>query len=586
MSSILEADTLLAFDVGNANTRVSLFDVVDGRYRLVATGRASSTARAPLFDVGEGVRMALDEIHDITGRRLIDEAETLIMPMTASGAGVDLCVATSSAGPKVRTVLVGLMPGVSVESAERLATSTYLDVVAEIGLLDKRQEDEQIDLILNAQPDLIVISGGTDGGATESVLNMVDTVNMAVHLIPDNLRPQVVFAGNRTLSADVRERFGDRFPITLVPNVRPRLDQEDLGPARLQLGEVIGEARSRRVVGFDELMEWTGGQLMLTADAIGRVVRYLSKVYDPDKGVLGIDLGASYTTIAAGFDGDLNLSVHSDLGLGTSMAGLLKGSDPDKVLRWLPIELSTTELRDYILNKTLNPETIPVTTRDLHIEYAIARQLIRSALFDARTRWPKGKDVESTLLVPLFEPILASGGVLSRAPRPGYAALTLLDAIQPIGITTLVLDPYSLMPALGAASAILPMVTVQVLESGSFISLGTVVSPVGRGRHGKPAVHVILEREATGEKLEGRVNFGQLVVLPLPQGEYGRLTLRPERGFDVGFGGSGRAGALRVAGGALGLIVDARGRPIELPSNPTTRREVNQKWLWDIGAVE
>jgi hypothetical protein len=75
-------------------------------------------------------------------------------------------------------------------------------------------------------------------------------------------------------------------------------------------------------------------------------------------------------------------------------------------------------------------------------------------------------------------------------------------------------------------------------------------------------------------------------VLPLGLGEHGRLTLRPERGFDVGFGGAGKAGALRVAGGAVGLMIDARGRPLRLPADPAQAQEMNQKWLWDIGALE
>jgi len=125
-----------------------------------------------------------------------------------------------------------------------------------------------------------------------------------------------------------------------------------------------------------------------------------------------------------------------------------------------------------------------------------------------------------------------------------------------------------------------------VLESGGFASLGTFVSPVGHGRRGRPVLRLRLDREGKGDSLEGEVRYGQLVSVPLAQGEYARLTLRPERGFDLGFGGPGRAGVLRVAGGALGLVVDARGRPLQVPSDPGKRRELNQKWLWDIGGLE
>ena len=582
MSTILEADTLLAVDVGTVNTRVSLFDVVDGRYRMVATGRASSTAGAPVFDVREGMHVALDEVSEITGRPFFDESDALVMPTTNSGAGVDAFVSTASAGPHVRTVLVGLMPGVSMESARRLASSTYLNVVEEIGLMDERREAELVDAMLDAKPDLILMVGGTDSGATASVIRQIETVSLATSLLPTVERPALVFAGNTSLGAAAVEHFQDISKVEIVSNIRPDLEHEELGPARLKLAEIVNQLRSKRIAGFEDLNGWSGGYMMLTADAFGRVVRYLSQVYDPDKGVLGIDVGASHVTIAAAFDGVLNNKVHSDLGLGNSLPGLLRYASVADVSRWLPTEVPDAEVRDYIFNKAIYPGTIPAELTDLHIEYALLRELVRAGLSLSRSDWAVGAGSE---LMPPLEPIIATGGAIARAPRPGYAALALLDAVQPRGITTLVLDPYNLVPAVGAAAGLLPMITVQVLESGSFVSLGTVVSPVGRGREGKPVLRIRIEPESGGEPIEGIVRYGQLVLLPLRQGEHARMTLRPEKGFDVGFGGRGKAGALRVAGGALGVIIDARGRPLELSNDPAHRRELNQKWLYDIGAM-
>ena len=586
MSALIDAETLLAVDVGSVNTRASLFDVVDGRYRLVATAKAPSTSDAPLYDISEGVRMALDRVQDITGRRLVDESELLIMPVTPQGSGIDIFVATTSAGPKVRTVLVGLMPGVSVDSAKRLASSTYTNVVAEIGLMDKRKDAEKIDLILAAKPDLILVTGGTDGGATESVLQLVDLVGVAAEQISPVERPRIVYAGNRSLSASVVEQFGDRFHVDLSPNVRPSLGIEDLGQARLHLSEAISEVRSMRVSGFDELNHWSGGNLLLSADAFGRVIKYLSRIYEPEKGVLGVDVGANQITIAAAFEGDLRLTVNTDIGLGRSLPKILEENGLNRIMRWLPIEITPTRVQDYVFNKSLNPSVVPAESEELHIEFALARELIRSALERARAGWPRGKNLQSTWLLPPIEPIIACGEVLARAPRPGYVALTLLDALEPTGISTLVLDPHSLTSSLGAAAGPLPLVTVHVLESGSYVSLGTIVSPVGRSRPGRRIMRVQLEREQVGEDMVGEVRMGQLLTLPLKQGENARLTLRPEKGIDVGFGGPGKAGALRVAGGALGLIIDARGRPLSIPKDPAQRRELNEKWLWDIGALK
>jgi hypothetical protein len=586
MSSMMDAETLLAVDVGSVNTRANLFDVVDGRYRLVATGRAPSTAGRPLFDIGEGVRIAMDQVQAITGRKLFDESETLIVPATSDGRGIDVFVATASAGPSVRTVLVGLMPGVSLESARRLASATYLQVVEEVSLTDQRRDGEKIDVILEARPDLILITGGTDGGATESVLRMVGVVSAATGLVSDEARPHVVFAGNRELSASVAESFSQGNSPVLTPNIRPSLEHEDLTQARLRLAEIIADTRASHIHGFEELKQWAGGYLMLSADSFGRIIRYLSQIYDPDKGVLGIDLGASHTVVAAAFAGDLRMSVRSDLGLGSASPGVLKHSSAEQIARWLPFEMNLGRLRDYIFNKAAHPRTVPADVEDLHVEYALAREMIRASLNRARLGWPEGKGGRESWLMPALEPIIASGGALARTPRAGYAALILLDALQPTGISTLVLDPYSLTPSLGAAAGPLPMAAVQVLASGGYVSLGTVVSPVGRSRVGRPVLKLRLEREEGGERSEGEVRAGQLVVLPLGQGEHGKLTLRPEHGFDVGFGGPGRAGALRVAGGAVGLIIDARGRPLALARDAGRRRDLNQKWLWDIGALQ
>jgi hypothetical protein len=586
MSSIIDAETLLAVDIGNVNTRANLFDVVEGRYRLFTTGRAPSTAGYPIFDVGEGVRMALEQVEEITGRQLLDETESLIMPVTNAGNGVDLFVATSSAGPPISTVMVGLMPGVSLESVRRLAVSSYLKIVEEIGLMDRRREEERIDLIVKARPDLILIAGGTDGGASVSVLQQIDTVALATQLLTAGSAPKVIFAGNRRLSAAVSERFNERAEVKLAPNIRPRLGQEDLGPAREAVSQAISEIRAPHVSGFEELEQWSGESYMLTCNAFGRVVRYLSQIYGPEKGVLGLDVGASQVTLGAAFQGSLQLSVFSDLGLGASLPGLLKHSSLEEIMGWLPIQIPPDFIQDYIYNKSLNPGTIATEEEEVLLEYVLARELIRTALQRSKDSWPERRDGYRGWPLPPLEPIMASGAVLARTTRPGFVAMILLDAIQPVGITTLVLDPHNIAPALGAAAKALPILTVQVLESNNFVGLGTVVAPVGRARLGRRVMRVRLEVEGGEREMAGEVRMGQLVVLPLAQGEQGRLTLRPERGIDVGFGGPGRAGTLRVAGGAVGLMIDARGRPLQFPRDAGRRRELNQKWLWDIGAME
>jgi hypothetical protein len=40
---------------------------------------------------------------------------------------------------------------------------------------------------------------------------------------------------------------------------------------------------------------------------------------------------------------------------------------------------------------------------------------------------------------------------------------------------------------------------------------------------------------------------------------------------------------MQVTGGALGIVFDGRGRPLDMPSDPVRRRELIKKWNWTLG---
>src|SRR5512141_2338555 len=107
--SLVEGDSLLAVDIGGANTRAVFFDVVEGEYRFIASSSAPSTAEAPIKDVSEGVRNAIAGLQSVTGRTFLNGDRRLITPSQADGTGVDAFVATMSAGPALKTVVVGLL---------------------------------------------------------------------------------------------------------------------------------------------------------------------------------------------------------------------------------------------------------------------------------------------------------------------------------------------------------------------------------------------------------------------------------------------------------------------------------------------
>src|SRR5512145_1025204 len=120
-TSLVQNESILAIEVGAAVTRAVLFDVVEGQYRFVAAGQARTTAEAPFKDVGIGVREAINHLQQVTGSKILAPDNNLITPSQGDGSGVDAVVATISAGPAVKTVIMGLLNDVSLQSARRLA---------------------------------------------------------------------------------------------------------------------------------------------------------------------------------------------------------------------------------------------------------------------------------------------------------------------------------------------------------------------------------------------------------------------------------------------------------------------------------
>lgn len=582
-TSLIDADSLLAIDVGAVTTRALLFDVVDGRYRFLGCGAAPSTAGAPFHDIGEGVRRAIDQLQSISGHTLVGANEQLITPANAAGEGVDTFAATISAGAPLKVLAAGLLEDVSLGSARRLANATYSGAIETISLNDRRKPEARIDAILRQRPNLIVMAGGTENGASQSVLKLLESIGLACYLMPESFRPELLYAGNGALHDEVEARLSKVTNLHFAQNIRPQLDTEQIEAAQARLSEIYSSIRVRQIPGVKELDEWARGGLMPTAAAFGRIIRFLSQSHVSKKGVLGVDIGASAVTLAAAFAGELTLGVYPHLGLGEGLKDLLSHVPLNEITRWLPLEIPDSYLREYLFNKSIYPASLPATAEDLAIEQALARAVLQIGLRLLSGGFSARAASAGVGLLPWVEPVVATGSVLTRAPTLAQTMLMLLDGVQPTGATTFVLDQNHLSPSLGAAAAINPILAVQVLDSSAFLHLGTVISPVGNARPGTPVLRVKMTYDSSGQETTLEVKQGVLEVLPLPAGQTAHLQLQPLHRYDVGMGGAGRSGRLKVSGGALGVVIDARGRPLRLPDDAARRRELLRKWLWTLG---
>jgi len=569
-------DSFLIAECGHTNTTVVLFDIVEGGYRLVARGSAPSTVDAPWHDMAVGVQHAITEIVAATGRPLLESNGTLIMPTREEdGAGVDYFALLVSCADPLKVIVAGLLDDVSLASARRALATIFAQEVDSFSLADTRSMQEQLSAIWRHQPHLIFVVGGTDGGAADRLRQMLKTLRLGIGLPEDKPRPDLLYAGNSALREAFNEALGELTDLHVADNVRPDLDTEQLLDAARQLGELYERHQIAGLPGVAELYHWSSFPVQTTPRALAMVMQYLAALYQGH--LLAVDLGSDGVTFVSAQPESVQLAVHSDLGLGRPLQHLLDTLDADAILEWMPYPLNADALADFMVMKALRPGSLPFTEEDLHLEQAIARQILRHGFKQSALHWEWPQRAH----LPPFKLLVLRGAVFTQAPKPVQALLMILDALQPVGIFPVVLDKYGALPALGAIAAQAPLVTVQSLEAGALAELGWVVAPVGRARLGQPVMQVLMQPRGGGS-IQMEVEYGSIEVLPLAPGQEAQVKLQPARRFDIGYG-PGKGRTLTIQGGAVGLVIDARGRPVHLPSEDEPRRELLRRWLWELG---
>jgi uncharacterized protein (TIGR01319 family) len=583
--------SILATDCGSTTTKAILIEKRGETYRLVVRGEAPTTVEAPFEDVTRGVLNAVREVEELAGRRILD-GERIVTPQSGE-EGVDLYVSTSSAGGGLQMTVSGLVLQMTGESAQRAALGAGAIVMDVIALNDGRRPHEKIRRLRQLRPDMILLSGGTDGGDVRRVAEMAEIVLAAdpKARLGAEYRLPVIYAGNRDAAQVVQGTLGERTALSVVPNLRPAMERENLGPARDAIHELFMEHVMAHAPGYKKLMTWSPVPIMPTPGAVGIIIEAIAK---RDRlAVVGVDIGGATTDVFSVFQGVFNRTVSANLGMSYSVSNVMAEAGLENILRWVPFAVDEVDLRNRIKNKMIRPTTIPQSLEDLVIEQAIAREALRLAFEQHKSLAVglKGIQTERTIsdimtqsetgatLVNLMDLglLVGSGGVLSHAPRRVQAALMMVDAFLPEGLTQLAVDSIFMAPQLGVLSTVHEQAATEVFEHDCLVRLGAVLAPIGTGKPGQACVAV--ELGAPGEApVSVRVPFGELALLPLPESGSARLTVQPERGFDVG-AGKGKPLETEVGSGVVGLIVDARGRrPFVLPENREERIARLRTW--------
>jgi uncharacterized protein (TIGR01319 family) len=603
----LKIRSVLATDCGSTTTKAILIELRGDEYRLIVRGEAPTTVEAPFEDVTCGVLNAVMEVEELAGRKLLD-GEQIITPQRSDNEGVDIYVSTSSAGGGLQMMVTGVVKSMTGESAERAALGAGAIVMDVIASNDGRLPHEKIRRIRDLRPDMILLSGGIDGGTTTHVVELAEIIAAAdpKARLGTSYQMPVIYAGNNQAQELIRTCLEAKVALMITDNIRPTMERENLMPARHAIHDLFMEHVMAHAPGYKKLMTWTQVPIMPTPGAVGSIIHTIAKREGIQ--VVGVDIGGATTDVfsvfkdPAGEEEVFNRTVSANLGMSYSVSNVLVEAGIENVMRWVPFQMDEEEVRNRIKNKMIRPTTIPHTLQELVLEQALAREALRLAFKQHKSLAVglKGVQQERTIsdtfeqtstgetLINLMtlNLLVGSGGALSHAPRRVQSALMMLDAFLPEGVTELAVDSIFMMPQLGVLAEVdnesAKKAATDVFVKDCMIRLGTSVAAVGKSKPGARCMSVAVKLP-DGRSEQFELAYGTIRRLDLPVDAQAEVTVEPGGGFDVG-AGKGRSLHATLKGGVCGLIFDARGRqPFELPAEPAARVEKLAEWAQAMG---
>lgn len=564
--------SFLSLDIGSQHTRAWLYRNAQEQFMLEGKAEAQSTALGG-GNVLDGVWHACEQLQKLTGYPILDHNNKFILSNANHEKGIEKVGLSLSAGPRIKTALIGLTDRTSLDSIRRLASLFYTDEIALINLSDGLDATHQLEKLMAADADMIILAGGVNKGATKPILAAVENIRLVYNYLPRVNKPQIVYVGNESLKEEIVSLLEAGDNLHLAANIHPDFVTEDQITAWGAMLVAFERIRIQQLRGLKELTQELCTHVIPTSYAMGRMVRYLDYISKANKGVMALDIGAGSSMLVASKSDNFTASLTSTP---------IDENVAKKTRFWSSLPLDENSIAEYLHNKNLHPGFMAATLEDLAIEHAWTRVRLQDAFSKTLSLYHEfGYDLEKGL-TDIYEPIIISGESLTNVPTIGQQFLILLDGLRPHGITTIVLDKDQILVSLGTLAAIEPLIPVQVLDGLKFENLGTVICAVSPVKEGQVVLNIEIAREDEQREIH-EIRKGDIKRYEVKPGTKARIYLAPEIETNVGMGHEGLGGWVSVSGSGLGIVIDARGRPLPLELSTEIRSEVIRNWLWELG---
>lgn len=357
---------VLLIDFGSTYTKTTAVDV--DVPKILGTASAYTTVQT---DIGEGLGTALAALHAQTG-------------MLAYQARY----ACSSAAGGLRMIACGLVPSLTVEAAKRAALGAGAKVIRVYSYELTTEDTAEIAALV---PEILLLTGGTDGGNKANILQNADMLATVPGDFP------IVIAGNRAASAECVKRLsGSGHETIACENVMPLFNVLNITPVQ----EVIRSLFLRRIVqakGLSTQQSLLDGILMPTPAAVMDALSLLSGGLPGKPGIgdlVAVDLGGATTDVYSIADGlpsgastmlrglpepHAKRTVEGDIGMRYSARGVADAVGLEQLSAFSG--LPTDAIESLLQSILASPERLPQKDDALsRLDFALAVSAISLAL--------------------------------------------------------------------------------------------------------------------------------------------------------------------------------------------------------------
>jgi len=435
--------------------------------------------------------------------------------------GADLTVTYGE--PLRLAVLVGRDP-VNIAAAHAAALGANADIVASLGTAGTASLVDRATVLREARPQAALVIA--DKGDTSAIVELVEALRLGCASHPPS-----VF-----VHADEKAR------VRIAASASPMHFEALPSPATAGGREAI-VARLRA-------LRRGAGDVVLRDEAIESAARALAAA--SGRATLVVDVTGANTSLVCA-SGATVIAAHSHMGIGPGADRVVARAGLDRVRRWIPRPIDAPALLERVFNRARWPDAVATSPLTLALEMSLAREAIAHLVRDARRA---GLDVDA---IRGAEIVVATGD-LARFPRPAQTALVAIDGLAGEGtqlITRELADALIVQGAIATRAA-----SADVAGTTEAIALVLTVAP-------KRSTTVTVT-DANGT-VEERVGRGALFLVPTTGQAQIALSGQTER--------------YTASGLSLGVIVDARGRPLELPQRDAERVPVIARWYSALAAL-